>query len=261
MIKNENQNTPNEELEVNPLGKEEKKRKKKKKGFDFNEVLRKLDELKNESSSEEEQDYNVEYETNLDIEDNWEKAVTETELDDVYKWYAIRCISGREKRVRRYILAELERLGYKDYVKELVIPIVRAYRNIKGKRQLYDKSLMPGYLLYKGIVNAEIVQAVNSTTDVVGFVGSSKTQLPPPLEEAEVKRLLAAMYSDIESAGLGEISFVSGEVVRIVDGPFEGFEGRVEEVDTKRKRLKVVINIFGRETTVDLNFVQAEKIK
>jgi len=131
----------------------------------------------------------------------------------------------------------------------------------KGKRQLYDKSLMPGYLLYKGKVNSEIVQIVNSTTDVVGFVGSTKTQLPPPLSDEEVRRLLSSMYSDVASSEGGELSFFSGEVIRIIDGPFEGFEGRVEEVDSKRKRLKVVINIFGRETTVDLNFVQAEKIK
>ena len=201
--------------------------------------MQKLEELKqNESVKEDAESEGI---LEMEVSDEGDNTTTEIISDD--RWYAIRCISGREKRIRRYLMAELERAGYKEYVKELVVPIVRAYRNIKGKRQLYDKSLMPGYLLYKGKVNSEIVQIVNSTTDVVGFVGSTKTQLPPPLKDEEVRRLLSSMYSDVTGGEGGEMSFFSGEVIRIIDGPVEGFEGRVEEVDAKRKRLKVVINI------------------
>ena len=238
-----------EKAQENKKNKGSRKGKKTKKGFDFEAVRKKLEELKKESS------------VPVSVEEDNSYKEYRGGKGSVSNWYAIRCISGREKKVRRYLLAELERLGFKDYVEDIIIPIVKAYRNIKGRRQVYEKSLMPGYLLYKGVVTMDIVQAVNSTTDVVGFVGSSKTKLPSPLNSEEVNRILSALYSDVDVSVGDSMSFFPGEVVRITDGPFEGFEGRVEEVDSKRKRLRVMTNIFGRPTLVDLNFIQVQKVK
>lgn len=219
--------------------KEVSKQSRKKKKFDFKEVMKTLEELKSEA-----------VET---LEDEVKSRV--------YEWYAIRCISGRERKVRNYLLAELERLGYKEYVNDIVIPYVKSYRNIKGKRQLYEKSLMPGYLLYNGLVNADIVQIVRSYSDSLGFVGATNNKLPSPMNDEEVNRILSAVYADVDVSVSDSMSFVPGEVVRIIDGPFEGWIGKVAEVDTKRKRLKVITEIFGRETTVDLAYSQAQKIK
>ncbi len=171
-------------------------------------------------------------------------------------WYSIRCISGKEGVVKKRIEAEVEQLGMQDAVEDIRIPTVNSYRTHKGKRKLYEKILMPGYVFLKARLTPELVHAINSLMDVIGFIGS-KDKMPVPMREDEVRKILSVgvITSDLE-----ETSFVVGEAVKITDGPFEGFDGKVEEVDSKRQRLRVIINIFGRETPVEINYIQAEKI-
>ncbi len=222
--------------------------KKKKQKFDLEELKKFLREKKKEQSENE-----VEAEVEGgDIESS-------SSVSSAKRWYSIRCISGKEGIVKKRIEAEAQHLGMSDAIEDIRIPKVNTYRTHKGKRKIYEKILMPGYVFIKADITPELVHSINALMDVIGFIGG-KERMPVPMRDDDVRKILSIGTG---SADLEDIdaSFVIGEVVKIIDGPFEGFTGKIEEVDSKRQRLRIIINIFGRETPVEINYIQAERIK
>lgn len=194
------------------------------------------------------------------------------------KWYVLRAISGQEKKVKTYIENELARQGVSESVPQILIPTEKIYEIRKGKKVIREKNLFPGYIMVEADLAGEVSHILTSTPSVIGFLQTSNEEIeetkieggktkkvkviikkPMPINQAEVNRILGKVD---ESAALEEyasISFIKGETVRVIDGPFATFEGTVEEIHENSKKLSVMVKIFGRNTPLELNYAQVEK--
>jgi transcription termination/antitermination protein NusG len=173
------------------------------------------------------------------------------------KWYVIRAVSGNEKKVKQYIESEINRLGLTDYVSQVLIPTEKVYQIRKGKKISKERNYFPGYVLIEAQLTGEIPHIIKNVPGVLGFLGSQGE--PVPLRQVEVNRILGKVD---ELAELGEemsVPFMIGETVTVVDGPFNSFSGVIEEINEEKKKLKVMVKIFGRKTPVELSFMQVEK--
>ena len=176
-----------------------------------------------------------------------------------FKWYVVRAISGQEKKVKSYIEIELERSKLSKYVPEILIPLEKRYKVKDGKKTVKEANAFPGYILINANLVGEVAPTIKSINGVVGFLGTGG--VPIPLRIGEVNRILGKVD---ESAGMEAMdgdAFMEGEFVKVTDGPFNGFSGVIEEVDTGKKKLKVMVKIFGRKTPLELNYMQVEKEK
>lgn len=176
------------------------------------------------------------------------------------KWYAIRAISGQEKNVLQYLESEIERLNWEAKIEEVLIPMEKVFEMRQGKKRSREKNMMPGYMLIKADLDPEVIDVVKNVPNVIGFIGEQKGQVPVPLRQAEVDKIRGKVEEMDERGEVMENPFVVGESVKVMDGPFSGFDAVVEEVDPDRKRLKVSVKIFGRSTPLDLKFLQVERI-
>lgn len=173
------------------------------------------------------------------------------------KWYVVRAISGNEKKVKQYIESEINRLGLTDYVSQVLIPTEKVYQIRKGKKVSKERNYFPGYVLIEAIITGEIPHIIKNVPGVIGFLGSKGE--PVPLRQAEVNRILGKVD---ELSGREEelnIPFIVGESVTVIDGPFNSFTGVIEEINEEKKKLKVMVKIFGRKTPLELSFMQVEK--
>lgn len=179
--------------------------------------------------------------------------------DIAKKWYVVRAVSGKEKKVRDYIELEINRLGYGDLVSQVLIPTEKIYQIRNGKKVSKERSYLPGYVLLEAALTGEIIHAIKNITNVIGFLGAEKGGDPVPLRSSEVSRILGK-YDELAEGG-EEISipFIVGESVKVIDGPFNNFTGIIEEINEEKKKLKVMVKIFGRKTPLELNFMQVEK--
>ena len=174
------------------------------------------------------------------------------------KWYVVRAISGNEKKVKQYIESEINRLGLTDYVSQVLIPTEKVYQIRKGKKVSKERNYFPGYVLIEAILTGEIPHILKNIPGVIGFLGASGE--PVPLRQAEVNRILGKVD---ELAGKEEelnVPFIVGESVTVIDGPFNSFTGVIEEINEEKKKLKVMVKIFGRKTPLELSFMQVEKV-
>ncbi|CAN5546894.1 transcription termination/antitermination protein NusG [soil metagenome] len=174
------------------------------------------------------------------------------------KWYVIRAISGKEKKVKQYLESEILRAGLQDYVSQVLIPMEKYYQIKDGKKVSKERSFYPGYILIEAELVGEITHIIESTTGVIGFLGA-KGQAPAPLRNSEVNRILGKVDELADSEEIINIPFVVGETVKVVDGPFNSFSGVIEEVNEEKKKLKVMVKIFGRKTPLELSYMQVEK--
>jgi transcriptional antiterminator NusG len=169
-------------------------------------------------------------------------------------WYAIHTYSGYENAVARNLRQRIESLGMQDRIFEVVVPTEKKIRIKGGKRVTEEERIYPGYVLVEMIVNDESWYVVRNTPRVTGFVGSG-TQ-PVPLKPKELEQLLGRMKDD---APKHHVDLMKDDLVTIVDGPFKELEGKVGEIDTARGKVKVLVSMFGRETPVELDFLQVRK--
>jgi transcriptional antiterminator NusG len=183
-----------------------------------------------------------------------EKVMTDTGK----KWYVIRAISGKEKKVKQYIETEINRLKLNDYVSQVLIPTEKIYQIKEGKKVSKERSYLPGYVLIEANLTGEIPHIIQNITGVINFLGS-KGEAPQPLRQTEVNRLLGKVDELADSEETLNIPFVVGETVKVVDGPFNTFSGVIEEVNEEKKKLKVMVKIFGRKTPLELSYMQVEK--
>lgn len=173
------------------------------------------------------------------------------------KWYVIRAVSGNEKKVKQYIESEINRLGMTDYVSQVLIPTEKIYQIRKGKKISKERNYFPGYVLIEAILTGEIPHVIKNVPGVLGFLGSQGE--PVPLRQSEVNRILGKVDELAEQGEEINIPYMVGETVTVIDGPFNSFSGVIEEINEEKKKLKVMVKIFGRKTPVELSFMQVEK--
>jgi transcription termination/antitermination protein NusG len=175
------------------------------------------------------------------------------------KWYVIRAVGGKEKKVKELIENEIHRLKYEEYISQVLIPQEKVYQIRGGKKISKERSFYPGYILIEAALVGEIPHMLKNITNVIGFLGERKGGDPIPLRISEVNRILGKV--DELAASDEEINapYIVGETVRVTDGPFNSFTGIIEEVNHEKKKLKVMVKIFGRKTPLELSFMQVEK--
>ncbi len=175
------------------------------------------------------------------------------------KWYVIRAIGGKEKKVKEYIENEIARLNLQDYVSQVLIPQEKVYQIRNGKKISKERNFFPGYVLVEAAMVGEIPHILKNITHVIGFLGAKGDELPTPLRPSEVKRILGKVDELAEGDEELNVPFYVGETVKVIDGPFNSFTGIIEEVNEEKKKLKVMVKIFGRKTPLELSFMQVEK--
>ena len=175
------------------------------------------------------------------------------------KWYVVRAISGKEKKVKEYIESEIKARGMQYYVSQGLIPTEKVFQIRNGKKVSKERSYLPGYVLIEAALIGEIPHIIKNITNVIGFLGAEKKGEPIPLRLSEVNRILGKVDELAESGEELNIPFVVGENVKVIDGPFNNFGGVIEEINEEKKKLKVMVKIFGRKTPVELGYMQVEK--
>ena len=174
--------------------------------------------------------------------------------EDGRAWFVVHCYSGYENKVRHNLEQRIETMGMKDKIFDVVVPTEEEIEVKEGKRRTVERRVFPGYILVNMIMTEESWYVVRNTPGVTGFVGMG-TQ-PTPLRPEEVAQIIKRMEAEAPRI---KVTFKSGERVRIVDGPFNDFRGTVSEIDMERAKVRVMVNFFGRETPVELDFLQVEK--
>lgn len=174
--------------------------------------------------------------------------------DDDRNWFVIHCYSGYENKVRTNLESRIETMGMKDMIFDVVIPTQEEIEVREGKRRSIERHVFPGYVLVNMILTEESWYVVRNTPGVTGFVGMGND--PTPLRPEEVGQILKRMESDAPHV---KVTYKAGERVRVIDGPFNDFRGTVSEIDMDRAKVTVMVNFFGRETPVELDFLQVEK--
>lgn len=180
------------------------------------------------------------------------------------KWYVVRVVSGQEKKVKAYLETEVEREGLEKFVPEILIPSEKVYEMRGGKKRVRERNFFPGYVLVSAdLSNGEANHVVQSIPGVIGFLGNNGTgssKEPVPLRQSEVNRILGKVDELDEFEEKLDTPYIVGESIKVMDGPFSGFTGTIEEVFEERKKLNVMVKIFGRNTPVELNYMQVEKL-
>jgi len=181
-------------------------------------------------------------------------------MSDVKKrWYVIRAISGKEKKVKDQLELEVERNNLTEFVSQILIPTEKVYQIRNGKKVSKEKAYLPGYVLIECALVGEVEHTIKSMNNVIGFLGGEKGGDPLPMRTAEVNRILGKVDELSDSDAEMDIPFVVGESVKVTDGPFNNFNGIIEEVNEEKKKLKVMVKIFGRKTPLELSYLQVEK--
>ncbi len=178
--------------------------------------------------------------------------------DQALKWYVVRAVSGKEKKVKQYIEAEINRLGISHIVQQVLIPMEKYYQMRDGKKIAKERNYYPGYVLIEVALDSEIEHLIKNINSVIGFLGDKEGNAIP-LRPAEVNRILGKVDEMSEQAESINVPYYVGESVKVTDGPFNGFTGEIEEVNEERKKLKVMVKVFGRKTPLELNYMQVEK--
>jgi len=181
----------------------------------------------------------------------------ETTAANAKKWYVLRAVSGKEKKVKEYIDSEIVRNNIKDYISQVLIPTEKVYQIRNGKKISKERNYFPGYIMLEAFMIGEIPHILKNIPGVIGFLGD-KGQ-PIPLRPAEVNRILGKVDELSESDAELNIPFIVGEAVKVIDGPFNSFTGTIEEINEEKKKLTVMVKIFGRKTPLELNYMQVEK--
>jgi len=171
------------------------------------------------------------------------------------QWYAVHTYSGHENKVKTNIERRAESMNLKDKIFRIIVPTEAELRTRGGKRQEVQRKVFPGYVLIEMILDENTWHLVKSTTGVTGFVTSGNK--PVPLQDKEIQAILEAIEAPDRKP---KVKWSKDDVVRVVSGPFADFTGKIEEVNVQKEKLRVLISIFGRDTPVELDFSQVERL-
>ena len=180
------------------------------------------------------------------------------ERDDT-RWYSLRVISGKERQIKERIEQEIGRNGWREAIPQIVVPTEKVFKFRNGKKVIVERNILPGYILVEAqddFLNGETVSALTGLPNVMHFLGKNN---PIPMRDAEANRLLGKVDESQEAEEVLIEPYLVGETVKIIDGPFNGFVGDIQDIDEGKKKLKVIVKIFGRGTEVELNYGQVEK--
>lgn len=175
------------------------------------------------------------------------------------KWYSLRVISGKERKIKERIELEVQRSKWSECVVQVLVPSEKVYKIRNGKKVILERNILPGYILIEAnpnLLSGEIIQGIAGMPNVINFLGGMK---PIPMQQAEANRMLGKVDESTEAGELMIEPYIVGETVKITDGPFKDFVGDIKEVNEEKKKLKVIVKIFGRGTEVELNFMQVDK--
>ena len=173
------------------------------------------------------------------------------------KWYVLRAVSGKENKVKEYLESEIKKTDLGKYISQVLIPTEKTYSVRNGKKVMKERAYLPGYILIEAALVGEVIHELRNINYVAGFLPDTKN--PQPLRESEVKRILGTVDELEEQAEELDIEYYVGENVKVNYGPFSGFSGIIEEVNNEKKKLKVMVKIFGRKTPLELGYMQVEK--
>jgi transcriptional antiterminator NusG len=189
-----------------------------------------------------------------------QQSTQETHQQDT-KWYVLRVVSGKERKVKEYIDKEVTRGGWTEVVKQVFLPVEKVYKVQNGKKVMRERNYYPGYVMIEvadGKLVDDLRDTIKNISNVIHFLGKEN---PIALRKAEVNKMLGKMDEMAEAGGVSMSEpFIVGETIKIIEGPFNDFNGTIEEVNDEKKKLKVTVKIFGRSTPVELNYMQVEKI-
>jgi transcriptional antiterminator NusG len=180
--------------------------------------------------------------------------------NNVKKWYVVRAVSGQENKVKNYIETEITKLGMGDYISQVLVPTEKVVTVRDGKKIIKDRVYFPGYVMVEANLTGEIPHIIKSITGVIGFLGETKGGDAVPLRLSEVNRMLGKVDELSVKTDNVSIPFTLGETIKVTDGPFNGFNGTVEKVNEDKRKLEVMVKIFGRKTPLELSFMQVEKV-
>ncbi len=175
------------------------------------------------------------------------------------KWYVLRAIGGKEKKVKEYIEHEIANGDLKGFVEQVLIPTEKVYQIRSGKKISKERNFFPGYVLIEASLVGEVTHTLRNIPNVIGFLGDTKGGDPVPIRPSEVNRILGKVDELAETGEELNIPYVVGETVKVIDGPFNGFNGTIEAINEEKKKLQVMVKIFGRKTPLELSFMQVEK--
>ena len=181
------------------------------------------------------------------------------------KWYVLRVVSGKERKVKEYLDKEVNRSGWSETIKQVFLPMEKVYKVQNGKKVMREKNYFPGYVMIEvsdGKLSDDMVQHISSISNVMHFLTDGKGSKGNiiSLRKAEVNKMLGKVDEMNEGGMVMNEPFIIGETIKIIEGPFNDFNGTIEEVNDEKKKLKVTVKIFGRSTPVELNYMQVEKI-
>jgi transcription termination/antitermination protein NusG len=180
--------------------------------------------------------------------------------NNVNKWYVVRAVSGQENKVKAYIETETARLGMADYISQVLVPTEKVVTVRDGKKVAKDKVYFPGYIMIEANLTGEIPHIIKSIPGVIGFLGETKGGDAVPLRQSEVNRMLGKVDELSVQVDTVAIPFTIGETIKVIDGPFNGFNGTIEKINEEKRKLEVMVKIFGRKTPLELSFMQVEKV-
>ncbi len=180
--------------------------------------------------------------------------------NNMKKWYVVRAVSGQENKVKNYIETEINRLGLSDFISQVLVPTEKVVQVRDGKKISKERVYFPGYIMIEANLTGEIPHIIKSVTNVIGFLGETKGGDAVPLRQSEVNRMLGKVDELTVSSDSVSIPFDIGETVKVTDGPFNGFNGTIEKVNEEKRKLEVMVKIFGRKTPLELSFMQVEKV-
>ncbi|MBX9892267.1 MAG: transcription termination/antitermination protein NusG [Chitinophagaceae bacterium] len=181
------------------------------------------------------------------------------------KWYVLRVVSGKERSVKEYLDKDISRSGWTEIIKQVFLPMEKVYKVQNGKKVMREKNYFPGYVMLEvtdGKLTDDIVQHISNITNVMHFLTDGKGSKGNiiSLRKSEVNKMLGRVDEMNDQGVTMSEPFIVGETIKIIEGPFNDFNGVIEEVNDEKKKLKVTVKIFGRSTPVELNYMQVEKL-
>ena len=202
---------------------------------------------------------NTEVVENAEVVEGVSNEVVEKSGNDKH-WYVLRVMGGKEKKTVSFIEKEIDRLNMRDHVSKILVPTEKVYQIRNGKKISKERNFFPGYVLVEANLVGEVPHALKNITNVLGFLGATKGGVPVPMRQNEINKILGRVDEMALADESINIPFVVGETVKVIDGPFNSFNAEIEAIDEQKKKLKLIVKIFGRKTPLELNFMQVEKI-
>ncbi len=176
------------------------------------------------------------------------------------KWYVVRSVSGQENKIKDYIEREIAHHGLEEFVDQILVPTEKVIQIRNGKKVNKERVYFPGYIMVQASLVGEIPHIIKGINGVIGFLGEVKGGDPVPLRKSEVNRMLGKVDELSVAADSVAIPFNIGETIKVIDGPFNGFNGVVEKINEEKRKLEVMVKIFGRKTPLELSYMQVEKV-